>query len=84
MLAAPVVALSGRWERRWERVEQGSTHFVGISIGGSSLVKYAVRRAAVAESLFFGSKCSRPSARSLAAGESHLILISCHALDLSA
>lgn len=49
-----------------------ATYLPGISIAGSSLVKYAISSAAAALSRLEGSYLSRPSARSKAAGESHL------------
>jgi hypothetical protein len=55
----------GGWERK-------PTYCTGISIAGSSVVKYAVPKAAVAVNLLIGSKYNNPSAKSKAAGVSHL------------
>lgn len=49
-----------------------ATHWVGLSIGGSSLSKYGICRAFTADSLLAGFMASRPSATSIAAGDSRL------------
>ena len=48
------------------------TYWVGFSMIGSSVTKYAVSRACLADSLLAGFIAKRPSANSIAAGDKRL------------
>jgi hypothetical protein len=69
----PNASQSARQLKSELKDSQCVTHWLGRSIGGSSVSKYGIWRAFVADNLLAGFIANNPSATSIAAGDNRLL-----------